>query len=977
MEEDDRYHYPNDQRAYNFALRHLDHKNPSEVVGLYRDADAFFNSRSGDVKKQYEKDLRELDFDALKQRTPSLANEKDRKSDKEVLHEDDRWRVVVPLSHKSMRGEGTDTKWCVSTENPGHACTYRKDDNLHIFVIDKPKAQGGQDAYGKYALTSKGFEGKTDVRNTYDRTGPGHRESLKKAFPAVAEKMGLPDDIRDQVLKTYEEKYPELDARMKGYPRDIESQNIYRGLNADILYGNLLDTASPQELRSLSSSGLSPDAKALLRLKRSNAPLRAEIDPQSIPKQLLKALQPSKAPSHLTPDQVAKAFEISPKQAKEALGIVQKALGDSSDRSHASAKKQKKQENSFKRWLDGRYEGIGIQNPNPGLKDPIDPDTLLTYAGDSDYKFQRNAIKTKKQLWYQWWKESEEKRKAETFKLRDQIWAYKPRNTHPDAKIEKPQNIEPDALVDKDAVVSGYARVKDNATVSGGEISGGTVGDNAQVSGGEISGGQVSGRAHVSGGKISGTAQVGGDAQVTGGAISGGSFGGDCKIRGGNWDEKTLKVMQSMPEYGKHLNHGRLISGEWDDVPDDVKKKLETFGPTGKHPDAKIENPMYIGPKVLIGKDAEVDGLAQVFGNAVVSDLGVVSDNATVQDHAVVSGNARVGGSAHVYGNARVGGRAEVKGRAHVYGKAKVSGGEISGGTVEGNAQVSGGEISENAKVWGSAEVSGDAKISGRAQVGGDAEVTGGTISGGLFAGDCKIHGGYWSQATLRLMSKMPKYGEHFDLGQLISGEWDDVPDDVKKKLEPFGPTGKHPDAKIEKPQNIEPGVLVGKDAVISGNSHVWGNAVVSGGEISGGRVYDNAWVSGDAKISGDGSVSGNAKVSGGEIIRGSVYGKAQVTGGKISGKAQVLGNAQVSGGEISGDAWVRGDAVVTGGTISGGSFAGKCKIRGGNWDEKTLQIMSKMPKYEKHFEEGGLISGEWDDVPEDVKKKLEEENAR
>jgi hypothetical protein len=73
----------------------------------------------------------------------------------------------------------------------------------------------------------------------------------------------------------------------------------------------------------------------------------------------------------------------------------------------------------------------------------------------------------------------------------------------------------------------------------------------------------------------------------------------------------------------------------------------------------------------------------------------------------------------------------------------------------------------------------------------------------------------------------------------------------------------------------------------------------------------------------------------------------------------------------------VRGDAVVTGGTISGGTFKGDCKIRGGNWDEKNLQIMSKMPKYEKHFEEGGLISGEWDDVPEDVKKKLEEENAR
>jgi hypothetical protein len=45
MEEDDRYHYPNNQRAYDFALRHLDRKHPSEVVGLYRDADAFLAVR--------------------------------------------------------------------------------------------------------------------------------------------------------------------------------------------------------------------------------------------------------------------------------------------------------------------------------------------------------------------------------------------------------------------------------------------------------------------------------------------------------------------------------------------------------------------------------------------------------------------------------------------------------------------------------------------------------------------------------------------------------------------------------------------------------------------------------------------------------------------------------------------------------------------------------------------------------------------
>jgi carbonic anhydrase/acetyltransferase-like protein (isoleucine patch superfamily) len=547
MEEDDRYHYPNNQRAYDFALRHLDRKHPSEVVGLYRDADAFFSSRSGDTKKQYEKDLRELDFDALKERTPSLANAKDMKSDKEVLHEDDRWRVVVPLSHRSMRGEGTDTKWCVSTENPGHACTYRQGDNLHIFVIDKPKAQGGKDAYGKYALTSKGFEGTADVRNTYDRTGPGHGRSLKKAFPAVAEKMGMPDDIRDQVLKTYEEKYPELDARMREYPREVESQNIYKGLNADVLYGNLLDTASPEELRSLSKSSISPDAKALVKLKLEllHAPLRADIDPQSIPKQLLRVLYPLEAPSHLNATQVAKAFEVSPEQANEALGVVQKALGkpSSDNRSHSSEKKQKKQEKSFKRWLDKHYEGTGIQNPNPELDDPIDPDTLLTYAGDSNYKFQRNALSTKKQLWNEWWKEREKEREVESSQLRDQIRDYRPRTIHPEAKIEHPGNIGPGVLVGKDAVIGEHARVEEYARVSGGEISGyAVVRDNAQVSGGEISGdayvrynAKVSGDAKVSGGTVDGDAVVSGDAKISGKALVGENavVSGDAKVSGG------------------------------------------------------------------------------------------------------------------------------------------------------------------------------------------------------------------------------------------------------------------------------------------------------------------------------------------------------------------------------------------------------------------------------------------------------------
>jgi hypothetical protein len=240
--------------------------------------------------------------------------------------------------------------------------------------------------------------------------------------------------------------------------------------------------------------------------------------------------------------------------------------------------------------------------------------------------------------------------------------------------------------------------------------------------------------------------------------------------------------------------------------------------------------------------------------------------------------------------------------------------------------------------------------------VGDNAVVSGGTILGGVFGGDCKIRGGDWNQAALSVMKSMPEYKKHFRYGALISGEWDDVPEDVKKKIEPFGPTGKHPDAKIENPENIGPDVLIGKDAVISGRAEVRGDAQVTGGEISGDAV-----VTEDAKVSG-GEISGNAWVNG----------HAQVTGGKISG-GSVSGNAWVSG-----DARVRDNAIVTGGTISGGRFGGDCKIGGGDWSQATFRFMSEMPEYAEHFKrDGALISGEWDDVPDDVKKKLEEENAR
>ena len=101
----------------------------------------------------------------------------------------------------------------------------------------------------------------------------------------------------------------------------------------------------------------------------------------------------------------------------------------------------------------------------------------------------------------------------------------------------------------------------------------------------------------------------------------------------------------------------------------------------------------------------------------------------------------------------------------------------------------------------------------------------------------------------------------------------------------------------------------------ISGNAHVYENALVSGNTwvYGNARVFRNARVFDDAWIYDNAHVFGNAKVSGYVLVseNASVYGKAEVSGNaRVSGNAWVSENARVSGDtHIFENAHVYGDA--------------------------------------------------------------------
>lgn len=113
----------------------------------------------------------------------------------EMIHQDSHWKVVAPLTHKSMRFWGGSTSWCVATSSTEHWADYAQRGSF-VVVIDRTKTD--EDDYFKLAIFSNGRENPSGW-NIYDSSDHCLGREYHDAFLAQ-----LGDDIVEKVKDFFE-----------------------------------------------------------------------------------------------------------------------------------------------------------------------------------------------------------------------------------------------------------------------------------------------------------------------------------------------------------------------------------------------------------------------------------------------------------------------------------------------------------------------------------------------------------------------------------------------------------------------------------------------------------------------------------------------------------------------------------------------------------------------------------------------------
>jgi len=73
------------------------------------------------------------------------------KKDKDIIYEDDRWRVIVPKTHEASCHYGAGTKWCTTSTDDEHFKSYT-DIGIVYYIIDKTKISDQDDVMYKIAI---------------------------------------------------------------------------------------------------------------------------------------------------------------------------------------------------------------------------------------------------------------------------------------------------------------------------------------------------------------------------------------------------------------------------------------------------------------------------------------------------------------------------------------------------------------------------------------------------------------------------------------------------------------------------------------------------------------------------------------------------------------------------------------------------------------------------------------------------------
>ena len=176
------------------------------------------------IQRIKNKDINSYSYDELKPVTKEAEEQrqkaelkKEAKKQKTIIHEDDRWLVVSPHSHKASCYYGAGTKWCITMKNaPSHWNKYSKRATF-FFIIDKTKDQ--KDKLYKVAYRRIGSKGKVELWDATDMEF-SKRETGEKYLKDVG------GEILSKLIEYHKNKFPEVEGREPWVDDDSRAQAL-------------------------------------------------------------------------------------------------------------------------------------------------------------------------------------------------------------------------------------------------------------------------------------------------------------------------------------------------------------------------------------------------------------------------------------------------------------------------------------------------------------------------------------------------------------------------------------------------------------------------------------------------------------------------------------------------------------------------------------------------------------------------------
>lgn len=155
-----------------WAFGEMKNETFKDMFGVIADFEDLSNRNLLENKDIYSYESPEDVVEAIKLAKEKVTRSEVKKRETEVIHEDDRWLVLVPLSHRSSNMYGKSTKWCVAGEDQDfkkYFNDYTKDGIL-IYVIDKTvkEAETRNNPLSKVAFHNRFNEGNVTAWDSKD-----------------------------------------------------------------------------------------------------------------------------------------------------------------------------------------------------------------------------------------------------------------------------------------------------------------------------------------------------------------------------------------------------------------------------------------------------------------------------------------------------------------------------------------------------------------------------------------------------------------------------------------------------------------------------------------------------------------------------------------------------------------------------------------------------------------------------------------